>query len=467
MFLLGWLPLAGATEWTLRAAIDAALADNLEIRQQALARDSAGDALREANATTWDPTLALSAEAAGARPAEGVGADGIAWGAQVAQPLPTGGTLSATWSGDRDFLGTPDAWTAAGATAGVTVEQPLLDGAGWTEARYAAHLAALGARDAELAWRDRAERLVADVANAYWGLVAARENARLARRSVEIAERQLAETRERFGEGFAGTGDVLQVERALGVARQTAVVAETAEIAAERSLARRVGLPQGGPVAIEPVDRPEPAAAEVDPDAAREFAARANTSLLRARLGVEEARATARHARNAALPDLGVAASVGWSAAVGPDAAAGATASLLSGADRAWAVAATLTTPLSPRGPLAEARQGRLALERAELEAEATWEDVQQALDAAVRAVARDRARVELAAATLAAAQAGLDADQELYREGRGSTRDVVRSLESLEEAQVARLEAEIDLQASLLELMRLQGTLLSTWGVE
>jgi outer membrane protein TolC len=79
----------------------------------------------------------------------------------------------------------------------------------------------------------------------------------------------------------------------------------------------------------------------------------------------------------------------------------------------------------------------------------------------AVDAVVRDRARVDLATATLAAAEAGLAADQELYREGRGSTRDVVRSLEVLEEAQVGRLAAEIDLQAAWLALARLRGRVL------
>ena len=78
----------------------------------------------------------------------------------------------------------------------------------------------------------------------------------------------------------------------------------------------------------------------------------------------------------------------------------------------------------------------------------------------AVRAVRRDRSRVALAEQTVEAARAALAADQELLQEGKGSTRDAIRSLENLDAAQLERLRAQIDLQTSLFELGRIEGRL-------
>ena len=81
-------------------------------------------------------------------------------------------------------------------------------------------------------------------------------------------------------------------------------------------------------------------------------------------------------------------------------------------------------------------------------------------------AVARDRARERLAGETLEAARAGLEAEQELLAEGRGAVRDVILALEDLDDASVAKLQAEIDLQASLLDLARIEGRLLELLGL-
>ena len=302
-----------------------------------------------------------------------------------------------------------------------------------------------------------------EVANAYWELIAARESSRLAVRSVEIAEAQLGETRERFDEGFAGSGDVLQLERALGVARQSRVVTEASERAAARSLARRMGLPLEPPPALDLVDRPDPPAADPDPVAALADARAANAAYRLALLDVDVSRRALADARNGALPDLSVSAAVGLSANTTGGAAL---AALTTQPERAWALGARLTVPLAWSGARGELEQARLGLAHVELDADGAEQDLVAQVQAALDAVGRDRARVGLAEATRLAAQMGLAADQELYREGRGATRDVVRSLEALEEAQVAGLAAQIDLQASLLDLARLRGRVLDELGV-
>jgi len=458
--MIGWalVAYAAAAEWTLAAAVAHALANNLELRGEALDARSADVALVEARAARG-PTLSGGASVSGYDDAASPDAadDGAAWNLGVAQPLPTGGTLWLGGAQDHAFsrrLG-PDA--SVYSFSGATLTQPLLDGA-WGAARYGIDRARFGVRGAQLAERDARERLVVDVANAYWELVAARESTRLAERAATIAEQQLADTQERFDEGFAGSGDVLQVERALGVARQSFVVARATEAGAGRVLARRMGLPLEAAPALALTDRPAPP--EAAPDAARALAEarEGNAAYALAKLAVEVARREQGAARLAALPNLDLSASVGVSADSDP---AGALPALTASPEAAWSLGATVSVPLAFAGARAEVEQGAIGLSRAEIEANAAWEDLVGQVAQAVDAVVRDRARVDLATATLAAAEAGLAADQELYREGRGSTRDVVRSLEVLEEAQVGRLAAEIDLQAAWLALARLRGRVL------
>ncbi|MFZ5480029.1 MAG: TolC family protein [Myxococcota bacterium] len=447
--------IAAASEWTLRDAVEHALAHNLELRSERLLAEGAEARLAGARAA-FEPSLSGRVDATRYEGADGAASGDLSWSVGLAQPLPTGGSAALAWGRGRAWEGDPGALASLDASAAITVEQPLLAGA-WLDGVYALRAAGLDAEAARIEREARAERLAVEVANAYWGLVSAREYAALAARSVEIAEEQLAQTRARFDEGFAGSGDVLQVERALGVSRQSREVAVAAEAAAERRLARLMGIPQGEDPSISPVDRPAAAVAPPDAETARAAATQGNASLRAVRLLARAAEVDYGHAVSGALPDLSVAGSLALSAG-GED--------VLDDPDRAWALGASLSVPITPRGPLAEVREARLARDRVRLAEEAAQQDVLEDLDAALHAVARDRSRVDLAEVTLSAAEQGLAADRELYTEGRGSTRDVVRSLEALEEAQLARLRAEIDLQASVLELARLQGKVLEALGV-
>ena len=470
---LAWLlsAPAAAEEWTLRAALEQALVSNVELRQAGLDLRVAELGVRVARAELG-PSLSGDTRVSGYFDADSPDSpdadspdaadDGAAWSLGLSQPLPTGGTLWLGGSQDQAFVRTLGADAAVYSFTGLTLEQPLLDGA-WRAARYGIDRARLTERAEDLRARDAQERLVVEVANAYWELIAARESSRLAVRSVEIAEAQLGETRERFDEGFAGSGDVLQLERALGVARQSRVVTEASERAAARSLARRMGLPLEPPPALDLVDRPDPPAADPDPVAALADARAANAAYRLALLDVDVSRRALADARNGALPDLSVSAAVGLSANTTGGAAL---AALTTQPERAWALGARLTVPLAWSGARGELEQARLGLAHVELDADGAEQDLVAQVQAALDAVGRDRARVGLAEATRLAAQMGLAADQELYREGRGATRDVVRSLEALEEAQVAGLAAQIDLQASLLDLARLRGRVLDELGV-
>jgi len=470
-FALGIAP-AFAGDLTLAQALDQALRSNLEGRSARMDLDAAEAALSGARGG-FDPTLSLGLDASGAQSLSNSTLDvaeltstTTGWSAGVSQALPAGGSASLGWSESYSSSNSSQQVLSTTTTAGVwlSVDQPLLDGAGLLAARYGVRSALLGLDDAELAWRQAAESLVLEVSGAYWGLVAAGEGLRLATRSLEIAEGQLTDTLERVEEGFAGSGDVLQVERTVGVARQALVVAQADLEAAEAGLARLIGEGIVGRGALIPLDLPVVPSPVLDVNASLALARGRNAGWLRSKLGGERAELDFRAARNGALPDLGLTGSVQLSG--GPDSTPEARGQVLDGLYPRWALGADLRVAVPYRTERADYQRARIGRDQAALSLEAAEQDLALSVEAAVRALKRDLSRLELAEQTLEAARLALEADQELLDEGRGSTRDVLLSLESLDEAQVGKLAAEIDVQTSALELMQVEGRLLEALAI-
>jgi outer membrane protein len=379
----------------------------------------------------------------------------------LTQALPTGGALSASASESQTVTDSTNALSARFVSnrVGVNLSQPLLRGA------FLGELATL--RDAqlavavqELAWRQQLEQLVLSVADAYWGLVSARERLVLAERGVQLAAEQLDDTKERLREGFAGTGDVLQVEVALGQASAARVDAEAGVGSASDRLARLLGLPLAEGARLELTDLPEL------PDrlpSAEELAATAeerNAALGIARLQLLAAERDARRGRNAALPDLSLDA--GASLSAGGVEPAAVRADLFGNPAPSYGAGLTLGLPVVPRQALADLATARIGLQQAQLAWEAAQQDLQLSVADAARDLQRQQASLANAQATRQVAAQSLAAQQELLDEGRGSTRDVVDALEALRSAEASELDARIQLQLALLRAEQVAGLLVT-----
>ncbi|MEZ4234684.1 MAG: TolC family protein [Myxococcota bacterium] len=460
-----WLAAAAtAAPLALDEALEEALAANLELRRARIALGLADQALVRARAS-FDPSLAGSLRASGANAPNNdqfVGQDVLrtsatSWSAALDQPLPTGGSVALSWwesAASSNALDVIRGDTVSD-TVSLSLRQPLLRG---TTALAGVALARSAREDAALRWRSAVEQAMLDTSDGYWRLVSARTTLDLAVRSREIAEQSLAEAQERYDEGFAGTGDVLQVERALGAARQEEVVARAEVEAAEQALRRLLGRSVAEVEPIEPTDAPARPDAVPDADSVLALARDGNAAWLLQRNAADRAHLARRVARNAALPDLSVDAGLGRSG-LGATAAE-ARQQALGGTYNDWSVGASVAVPLPGRALRADLAAASLEAADAELALAAAEQDLVLQVQEAVRQAERDRLRVALAGDTVRYAQLALEADQELLREGKGATRNVVDSLEALDRETAAELAALIDLQRSLLELKRVAGTL-------
>jgi outer membrane protein TolC len=455
---------------SLSDALDQALRSNLELEQQRLDLKAAQWGVTQARGA-FDPSLSIGTDyGVDIAPSnwtddavEAVTTTSSGWSTGVTQPLPGGGSASLVWAESHsDTNSAARVLTVYGSdSASIVLTQPLLQGAGLGPSQRGIRYAKLALSDQELVWRSELEQLVLDVCQAYWNLVLANENFALAEESVRTAEVHLSQTAERQTEGFAGSGDVLQVERSLGNARQGLVVAEAQVQAAESTLARLLGVPLAERVSLTPTDKPTMMGGDPVEDEALALARDRNAGWLRQAISVTKSLEALRESRNGLMPDLDLTGSLGSS---GLDADLGAARrQVWSGDYLSWGLGADLSIALPMRQARAEFVTARLSHDRAQLQLLGAEQDLHGHVESAVRNVIRDRSRHELALQTLDFARRALEAEEELLREGnaRASTLAVTLAVDELQSVELAELNARIDLQLSALELMRVEGVLL------
>ena len=136
---IGWSSAAAAEEITLAQALTYALEGNLELERARLARRDAVYDIQSA-AGVFDPSVAAGVRVSGARTPTNAVVDGssfvnsssTSWNVGLAQQLPTGGSVSATWSegafrSDSANSAIPASYTSS---LSVSLAHPLLRGAG-------------------------------------------------------------------------------------------------------------------------------------------------------------------------------------------------------------------------------------------------------------------------------------------------------------------------------------------------
>lgn len=461
-----------AEELTLQDALQEALAGNLELQQAGMTLQQARSAVQQSRGA-FDPTVSVSTTTrASSSPSNNtldnvsvVNTSAVDVSAGLSQQLPTGGRVQLSWSESvitsnaesqvSDSFYSDSAW--------LVVSQPLLSGA-WLAARASVRGAMLSLGQQELRYRLSVEQLVLMVSEAYWELLAARERLRLAEESERNAEQQFNNVQERFEEGFAGTYEVLQFQRSLGVARQVTVIGRASARAAENRLSRLLGRPLQDAVAIQLVDRPQLIEGVADVQVSLAHARKGNSAWLIEQLSAEQAELNHSAARINTLPDLSVSSQLGLSG--GATELASSRQQITDQTNPLWSLSGNFQVAIPARTARATRSQAGLSAEQARLALVAAEQDLIASVDRAVQSLERDQLRNQLSQQTLEAAQLSVDAEQERYREGKATAQQVVITVEALNEAQSSMLEAEIDLQASQLSLLQLEGRLLSSQGI-
>ena len=479
LLVLGWSAVAAGQEpslapvapggplsLSLAQAVRAAVVGNLRLESARLGVDTVRLGVSTAEAA-FHPTLNFTGTRTGAEssartsPAGSRTALSTTFGPSINNRFLTGTVVTLSQTNTRPDS-TPDEGTKTSGLT-LTVSQPLLRGAGIAVNRAGIDLAKNGVA---IAVRDLESRLIESVSNvesAYLDLLLAVEDRKIRALAVERAREQLEINRFLIEVGRLPRGELAAAEAAVSSAELDVAVARNAVENARRALLRLLNVDPmevvlTDPLAFIPV--------VVDQAVALETALRRRSDLIRARLGLENARIGANTARNSVLYDLSLNGSVG---------STGATTDPLTKAlqrsadfkDFAWSVGATLTIPLDNAANRNAYRSALNSLRQAELDLKDAEQVVRLDLDNAVKNLAINAGRVTEAERGRTLAQERLETETVKFREGRATNADIINARRDLVTAQNALLQAVVGYQKSRIALDQAQGTALDRWNIE
>lgn len=183
----------------------------------------------------------------------------------------------------------------------VTLNQSIFSLENWRRLQQASSQVAL----AQATFRSAEQNLALRVAEAYFGVLGARDNLRSSQAEKAAVERQLEQARKRFEVGLSAITDVQEAQARYDLTVATELQAQQTLAAAREALAEITKI-KPGEVASLQEDIPLPAPDPDNADRWVEYALEGNLDLLAARLNYDIAARGVQVARAGHLPTLGL-----------------------------------------------------------------------------------------------------------------------------------------------------------------
>ncbi|MFH1708669.1 MAG: TolC family protein [Planctomycetota bacterium] len=346
--------------------------------------------------------------------------------------------------------------TAAVSRVGVTVTQPLLQGAADGMALVSLRQARIDTAISGYALRGYAEALVAEVQRTYWDYYLALRQIAIYEESLALAQQHVQETRDRIEAGTLAAIELVAAQAEAALDQEALINARGQAELIRLKLVRLLNPGTDRPwdtvftLGEQPVI-PEGALAEVALHV--QAALRMRADLNEARLAVTRGDLEVARTRNGLLPKLDLFIRLGKTGYA--DAFAQSARNL---DDDTYDVEAGLTFqyPLGGRGPAAQHNRAMLSRRQSAMALQNMADLVQFDVRAAYIEVGRTREQVTATAATRKLQDAKLLAEQEKFAVGKSTTflvaqaqRDAVQGRSGEQQAAISHLKALIDLFAA------------------
>jgi len=478
---------AGAAEQegvalTLEDCVGLALANNLELKISNVTREMARQEV-EAALGGYDPELRLSARrrheettgesagtAEGALELLGAETDNDSYEAALAGSTALGGLSydlgARLGQSDGTRQGSPfDTHTGS---ASLTLTQPLLKGFRTGGTRYQVALARGQSAEAALQLEGRIQSILADVEEAWYGLIQARERIRVQEEAVRLATQLYEDNRRKVQIGAMSSLDEKQAESQAAAARADLSSARQAHAEAQNRLKqliyanhreyRGVEVDAAGTLSDEPV--------ALDAAASGARALDQRPDLKEARLALERQGITVRQLKNQTLPSLDLVGSYGV-AASDEDSRRDALDQMEAADEPFWTAGVTLAFPLGNRAARSRLAQSRAMEERMGLEYRRSEESVLVEVDNAARAAAAGLERVQATREAREYAEQALQAEQQKLERGKSTSFVVLQLQRDLTSARNTEIQALADYNRQLAALALAEGAVLERLGVE
>lgn len=404
----------------------------------------------------------------------------------LSQRLPTGGNLSFGFNGSR---GESDSRNAIFSPvfdtgAGFSLVQPLLRDFGVLATRRPVLLARLDSRGNREALEERITGLVQQVSNAYWALVEAQEQLRVAEEGLSLARELHERNRIQVEVGTMPPLDLVQSEANVATREEDIIRAQAAVGDAEDQLRLLLSLPPGE-IWSKPIRTstpPETEAAVVNVDQAIEIANRERPELKRQQIAIEASQLNLAFQKNQLLPRLDATLSYGGSGLGGTqlirDPVTGqvvrtvrgdfgdALDQLLNRDTTNWRVQLDFGVPIQNRTARAQKAIAELNLDSAEVEFDRLEQQVLTEVRQAVRRVQTAEKQIEAARVSREFQEKNLDAERKRYENGMSTAFQITQIQDDVTQARSREVSAKIAYRTALTEYNRAIGQLLEAEGV-
>jgi outer membrane protein TolC len=461
---------------------------NPAIAEARLATDAADYAVAESR-TVYTPNLSIGMnQRSQTNPSTSQLAGGPGQVTNSATNYSTGISQLLPWFGARytvDFNSNRSATSNVFATfnpsytSGVnaTFTQPLLQGLTFDSARAQIQVADINRSIADVQVRQEAAAMLHSVRRAYWELVYAVDALETAKRSEDLARRNLADNQLRVELGTLAPIDVVQSDAEIASRHQATVLAEGAWRNAQVNLKELIVRDTSDPLwtaTLHPVERPAQDRAAIDLTAAIANATGGRTDLIVARKQQESSDVNLKLANEQRKPAVDFVINYGASGVGGTQILRGdslggsATGTIPGGYSDAlsslaglnfptWSAGLTVTMPIGKKAADAAYARGVVERRQADIRLEALELRVAADVTRSAQAVRNAEEVVEAAAAARQLAERRLQAETARRDAGLSTTFLVLQAQRDLATAETAELCARLDYRTALADFDRVQ----------
>jgi outer membrane protein TolC len=447
---------------SVQEAILTGLDNNVALRVQRLNVPKARTS-EEAALSAFDPTVSGTVQG-GTTVSNGRIVDSVSASGTVTEFLPTGTTIQGRATTSNNFYSE----SALTNTATLTVSQALLRGAGLDVNLAQLREAELSTKITQYQLRGVAETLVANIEEAYWDLAFARQQVAIVQNALDVAERQLNDTEQRVRVQRLAPAE-LPAAQAEVASRRVDLINAKSNLEETRLRFLQLLAPANREFWNQQIDLstlpfiPPGTMDEVDSHAA--VALKYRPDMNEARLQLQRGDLEVVRTKNGLLPRLDLFTTLGKSSF--SESFGHSVGRLFDSADYQALIGVNVDWDPINRGPNATFRAAQLTQEQLRETLDNQAQLVQLDVRTQYIEVRRTRDQIDATRAQREAREANLQVQEGKLTAGSGTSLLVAIAQRDLLSAQLAEVQSVTNHLKSLVELYRLEGTLLLRRGLD
>ncbi|MBU6392017.1 MAG: TolC family protein [Planctomycetota bacterium] len=385
--------------------------------------------------------------------------------------IPTGATLSLEYNIFRDLVN-PNSFRLLNPSytnfLEAKITQPLLRGAGWFYNRSLIYIARNNKKISLAQFKSTAMEVSNSVQAAYWNLVKAKEDLKVAKKSLERAEDLLRKNKIQVDTGTLAPIEIIVAEAGVASRVEAVLTAENAIKDKEDELKKIMNFADDeifSDASIIPTDKIVFEPKRVELKDTLKIAMGKRPELHELQLKAENAGIQIRRRKNELYPQLDFTGGTRYTGLA--ENLVDANDSTFSGNFQGEFFTLTLGIPIGNRSARSEYNKSKLEERQANINVKKKELDIVVEVRESVRQVMTNIERVKATKKARELAQKRLEIEEKKYSVGRSTSLEILRAQEDLATAEGNEAKAIVDYEISLGNLEKAKGTILDAYDIK